>query len=67
MEVEERKWEDLNTYCLTNVFSKVGLKSLIFVLPLVCKSWYQVTLSPQSWKVLDFRTLSIIVHGDSNH
>ncbi|KAF9601958.1 hypothetical protein IFM89_024421 [Coptis chinensis] len=54
MSMEVRKWEDMNTDCLTNVFERVGWEALVFHLPLVCKSWYKVSLHPQFWKNLDF-------------
>ncbi|KAF9609935.1 hypothetical protein IFM89_019338 [Coptis chinensis] len=47
----------MNTDCLTNVFERVGWITLIFHLPLVCKSWYKVSLHPQFWKNLDFKSL----------
>ncbi|KAL6139023.1 hypothetical protein ACLB2K_064301 [Fragaria x ananassa] len=33
-----RRWEDLDADCLTNVFAKVGMESLLLALPFVCKS-----------------------------
>ncbi|KAF9601056.1 hypothetical protein IFM89_015982 [Coptis chinensis] len=57
MSVDVRKWEDMNIDCLTNVFERVGWEALTLHLPLVCKSWYKVSLYPQFWKNLDFKSL----------
>ncbi|KAF9601057.1 hypothetical protein IFM89_015983, partial [Coptis chinensis] len=57
MSVDVRKWEDMNIDCLTNVFGRVGWEALTLHLPLVCKSWYKVSLYPQFWKNLDFKSL----------
>ncbi|KAF5181906.1 F-box/LRR-repeat protein [Thalictrum thalictroides] len=50
-----RKWEDLNIDCLVKVFERVGVKSLVSSVPLVCKPWYKASLDPQCWKDLDFQ------------
>ncbi|XP_042507486.1 F-box protein SKIP19-like [Macadamia integrifolia] len=39
------------------VFERVGLESLLFDVPLVCKSWYKATHNPQCWTNLDFSTI----------
>ncbi|KAF5189788.1 F-box protein fbw2, partial [Thalictrum thalictroides] len=52
-----RKWEELDTDCLTNIFGRVGLQELINSVPLVCNSWYKASLDPNCWKILDFRCL----------
>ncbi|XP_042484543.1 F-box/LRR-repeat protein At3g48880-like [Macadamia integrifolia] len=56
MEVEEegRNWEDLNADCLVNVLERVGLESLMFDVPFVCKSWYRSSLYPECWRRLRF-------------
>ncbi|XP_011008558.1 PREDICTED: putative F-box/LRR-repeat protein 23 isoform X2 [Populus euphratica] len=52
--MEERKWEDLEFYCLVNVLGRVGMKSLLLDVPFVCKSWYKASLDPSCWKYLVF-------------
>ncbi|PIA32935.1 hypothetical protein AQUCO_04300119v1 [Aquilegia coerulea] len=54
----ERKWEDMKTDCLVEVFEKVGLKHLMLDVPLVCKSWHRASLIPECWKFLDFTTVT---------
>ncbi|KAK9920218.1 hypothetical protein M0R45_028776 [Rubus argutus] len=49
-----RRWEELDEDCLTNVFAKVGMESLLLSVPFVCKSWYTTTLNPLCWKFLSF-------------
>ncbi|KAM5560693.1 hypothetical protein ABKV19_021719 [Rosa sericea] len=49
-----RRWEDLDEDCLANVFTKVGMESLLLAVPYVCKSWYATTLNPLSWRFLSF-------------
>ncbi|KAL6132929.1 hypothetical protein ACLB2K_065168 [Fragaria x ananassa] len=49
-----RRWEDLDADCLTNVFAKVGMESLLLALPSVCKSWYAASLNPICWEILHF-------------
>ncbi|XP_042509278.1 F-box/LRR-repeat protein At3g48880-like [Macadamia integrifolia] len=56
LEEVERRWEELNEDCLVIVFERVGLESLIFDVPLVCKLWYKATLNPHCWTNLDFST-----------
>lgn len=51
---EGRRWEELDVDCLTYVFSKLGMESLVLALPFVCKSWYATTLNPLCWKFLSF-------------
>lgn len=52
--MEERKWEDLEFYCLVNVLGRVGMESLLLDVPFVCKSWYKASLDPSCWKHLVF-------------
>ncbi|PRQ27730.1 putative F-box domain, leucine-rich repeat domain, L domain-containing protein [Rosa chinensis] len=54
MDDERRRWEDLDTDCLTNVFSRVEMESLFLAVPFVCKSWYKTSLNPLCWKCLWF-------------
>ncbi|XP_057464387.1 F-box/LRR-repeat protein At3g48880-like [Actinidia eriantha] len=60
--MSEPKWEDLDKDCLVSIFGRVGLESLLFGVPYVCKKWYKATLIPQSWQHLDFSKLQ---HHDS--
>ncbi|XP_059630098.1 F-box/LRR-repeat protein At3g48880-like [Cornus florida] len=46
--------EELNMDCLVNVLGKVGMESLLFDVPLVCKSWHNATRNPLCWHHLDF-------------
>lgn len=55
--MEGRKWEDLGSDCLAEVFEKVGLQDLLLDVPLVCKSWHKASLLPRCWKNLDFQSL----------
>lgn len=52
--MEGRKWEDLEMECLSNVFDRVGMESLVLDVPLVCNSWYKATLNPKYWQTLIF-------------
>ncbi|KAL6139050.1 hypothetical protein ACLB2K_064327 [Fragaria x ananassa] len=36
--MHERRWENLGMDCITMVFARVGMESLILSLPFVCKS-----------------------------
>ncbi|CAK7340334.1 unnamed protein product [Dovyalis caffra] len=54
IEMEERKWENLELDCLANVFGRVGMESLLLDVPFVCKSWYKASLDPSCWKRLVF-------------
>ncbi|XP_061994811.1 F-box protein FBW2-like [Rosa rugosa] len=49
-----RRWEDLERDCLVNVFRRVGMESLLFDVPFVCKSWFTATLDPSCWQYLIF-------------
>lgn len=50
----DRKWEDLDTDCLVNIFQKVGVESMLLFIPFVCKSWHRTSLTPACWKSLLF-------------
>ncbi|KAK1403853.1 putative F-box/LRR-repeat protein 23 [Heracleum sosnowskyi] len=52
--MEERKWEDMNSDCLVNIFGRLELKSKVLVIPLVCKPWYQAVHNPLCWERLIF-------------
>ncbi|KAM7465843.1 hypothetical protein LguiB_013405 [Lonicera macranthoides] len=52
--MEGRKWEDLEMECLSNIFDRVGMESLVLDVPLVCKSWNKATLDPKCWQTLIF-------------
>lgn len=54
MEMEGRKWEELNTDILVNVFGRVGMESLLLDVPFVCKSWYKASREPRCWEDLIF-------------
>ncbi|XXG65211.1 hypothetical protein AAC387_Pa05g2973 [Persea americana] len=56
--MKRRKWEDMEPNCLANIFSRVGLDSLIFWVPLVCKSWHAASSNPLCWKVINLCFLS---------
>ncbi|KAJ6779011.1 hypothetical protein OIU74_002742 [Salix koriyanagi] len=56
VEMEERKWEDLEFDCLVNVLGRVDMESLLLYVPFVCKSWYKASLNPSCWKHLVFPT-----------
>ena len=62
LKMSEPKWEDLDRDCLVSIFGRVGLESLLYGVPYVCKKWYKATLIPQSWQHLDFSKLQ---HHDS--
>ncbi|KAM7488838.1 hypothetical protein LguiB_026322 [Lonicera macranthoides] len=53
--MERRKWEDMNTDCLANIFGRVGIDSLGLNIPFVCKSWYKATLNPLCWQYLNLQ------------
>ncbi|KAK6914298.1 hypothetical protein RJ641_021619 [Dillenia turbinata] len=56
-QMEERKWEELHTDCLVNIFKRVGIESLFLDVPFVCKSWYGTTHNPLCWGSLIFPDL----------
>lgn len=60
---EERRWEDLATDCLVNVFSRLSLEDLTLGVPFVCKPWHKASLDPQCWKILNFRELDLMPWG----
>ncbi|KAM5587629.1 F-box/LRR-repeat protein [Rosa sericea] len=53
-----RRWEELDMDCLSKVFNRVGMESLILAVPFVCESWYKASLSPLSWQELSFPELT---------
>ncbi|KAK1372367.1 hypothetical protein POM88_028560 [Heracleum sosnowskyi] len=52
--MEERKWENLSSDCLVNIFKRLDLEMLLLDVPLVCKHWYQTLLNPLCWQKLVF-------------
>lgn len=50
VQMEEQKSVELNMDCLVNVLGRVEMDSLLFAVPYVCKSRYQVSLDPVCWK-----------------
>lgn len=52
--MEARKWENLNSDCLVNVFGRLDLEMLLLEIPLVCKQWHQALLNPLCWQKLVF-------------
>ncbi|RWR88700.1 F-box/LRR-repeat-like protein [Cinnamomum micranthum f. kanehirae] len=56
---ETRKWEEIEMDCLVCIFERVGLEDLILGVPLVCKSWYEVSTNPLCWKSLNFAQLNL--------
>ncbi|KAF3327531.1 F-box/LRR-repeat protein [Carex littledalei] len=54
-----RKWEDLPINCLVLIFKKVEIPCLTLSVPFVCKSWYEASLDPACWKVLDLCTTDL--------
>lgn len=56
--MDQRRWEEFNTDCLTNIFGRVGMESLLFDVPFVCKSWYKASLDPCCWQRLIFPNVS---------
>ncbi|KAJ4732334.1 F-box/LRR-repeat protein [Rhynchospora pubera] len=57
---EERRWEDMDTDCLVNIFRRLGLEDLTLAVPFVCRSWYRASLDPTCWRVLKFRGLDFM-------
>ncbi|THU74917.1 hypothetical protein C4D60_Mb04t38450 [Musa balbisiana] len=55
--INDRQWENLPTNCLVDIFQKLSLHDLTLGVPFVCKSWYEASLDPSCWKILDFRTI----------
>lgn len=60
--MDQRKWEDLNSDCLVEVFKWVGMESLLLCVPLVCKSWYKATLDRKCWQILVFPEIRCSEH-----
>ncbi|BBG93342.1 RNI-like superfamily protein, partial [Prunus dulcis] len=56
--MDQRRWEEFNTDCLTNIFGRVGMESLLFDVPFVCKPWYKASLDPCCWQRLIFPDVS---------
>ncbi|XP_040368512.1 F-box/LRR-repeat protein At3g48880 isoform X1 [Rosa chinensis] len=50
----DRKWEDLESDCLVNIFQRVGMESMLMFIPFVCKSWHKASRTPAVWKSLIF-------------
>ena len=50
-----KKWEDLEKDCLVNIFTRVGTESLLYDIPLVCKSWDRASLDPSCWEIINFQ------------
>lgn len=50
----QRRWEELDSDCLTNVFGRVGMESLLVDIPFVCKSWHKASHDPSCWLSIDF-------------
>ena len=59
VQMEGRKFEDLNMDCMINVLERVGMESLLLDVPFVCKSWYKATLNPKCWEQLIFPKMTI--------
>ncbi|KAL5702392.1 hypothetical protein ACHQM5_027617 [Ranunculus cassubicifolius] len=59
---ESRKWEDLNTDILIQVFEKVDTQTLITGIQFVCKLWFRASSNPQCWKNLDFQSIPFFTH-----
>ncbi|KAJ6838406.1 F-box/LRR-repeat protein-like [Iris pallida] len=61
MKMEEEddgsKWKEMEMDCLVLIFQKLSLQDLTLNVSYVCKTWFQASLSPLCWRVLDFRTL----------
>ncbi|PIA39221.1 hypothetical protein AQUCO_02700417v1 [Aquilegia coerulea] len=51
----ERRWEDLPMEILTNIFKRLDVWDLIFLVPLVCRWWSSASMDPTCWMVLDLR------------
>ncbi|KAK1378109.1 hypothetical protein POM88_024853 [Heracleum sosnowskyi] len=51
--MEDRKWEDMPTDCLVNIFETLEVESKLLCIPAVCKHWYQAVKDPLCWKDLD--------------
>lgn len=49
-----RKWEDMPTDCLVNIFGRVQLESRLLDIPLVCKPWHRAVHNPLCWQRLVF-------------
>lgn len=54
-----RKWEDLPINCLVLIFKKVEIPCLTLSVPFVCKAWYEASLDPACWKVLNLCTTDL--------
>ncbi|XP_074347672.1 F-box/LRR-repeat protein At3g48880-like [Apium graveolens] len=53
--MEERKWENMSSDCLVNIFKRLDLDMLLHDVPFVCKNWYQALLdNPLCWQNLVF-------------
>ncbi|KAK1378111.1 F-box domain-containing protein [Heracleum sosnowskyi] len=55
--MEERKWEDMSTDCLANIFGRLDIESRLLHIPAVCKHWYRAVQNPLCWEKLDFRAI----------
>lgn len=54
----EGQWNNLPINCLVDIFQRLSLYELTLSVPFVCKSWYEASLDPTCWKILDFRTIN---------
>lgn len=60
MELEKRRWEEMDEDCLVNIFQRLGLEDLTLGVPFVCKSWFRASLDPLCWRVLDLEPLDFM-------
>ncbi|WOH12302.1 hypothetical protein DCAR_0831804 [Daucus carota subsp. sativus] len=57
--MKDRKWEEMSTDCLVNIFGRLDMKSRLLDIPGVCKTWYQAVHNPLCWQQLDFSDFTI--------
>lgn len=53
----ERDWSNIPMNCLVDIFQKLPIYDLTLAIPFVCKSWYEASLDPYSWRILDFSNI----------
>lgn len=58
-----RRWEEMPTDCLVNIFGRLPIESRLLDVSLVCKPWLQAVRNPFFWQKLIFQEYhSRLVH-----
>ncbi|KAL1806052.1 hypothetical protein ACET3Z_029120 [Daucus carota] len=50
----DRRWEEMPSDCLVDIFGRLDSQSKLLHIPAVCKTWNQAVDNPLCWQQLDF-------------